>query len=381
MDIRRVILAVVLMAAVLFVTPILFPTPRQTPPVGRGADSTKVLTAKPGAAGVPTPQIAATPETATPGVAVGPQAADSATMPAAVPVETTTVATKVATYRVSSRGAALVSAEMQQYRALDGSKGGNGGAPAVELARQGAPLVSMRAVIPGDTLLLDAATYTLARSTDGGREVLAYSGTVKGTPVSITYSFAPDSYTVRVDTKVSHPSNQGYVLYQLPAGLRTTEADTAADHQALAYAFKPEKGDADIQRFDGLEPDERTVEPGPLTWAIAKNKYFIVGFLIPTGGKPFAELITRGVPKQEGEKFRTAATGTVVAPLDNGAHRIEVYAGPQEWRRLHALGRSFEESNPYGGWLQGFVQPFATLVIRGMLWAKETLALSYGWVL
>ncbi|MCU0646885.1 MAG: membrane protein insertase YidC [Gemmatimonadaceae bacterium] len=378
MDIRRVVLAVVLMAAVLFVTPILFPTARSKAPVGKGADSTALAAPVTPPAAV-APGAAAAP--VTPAVIAGAaQPGDSAVLPT-VPVETTTVQTALATFRVSNVGAQLVSARMTQYRALDGTKGSDGQAAPVELARPTAPLVSMRAVVPGDTLLLDAATYTLERSQDGGREVLAYSATVKGTPVSITYTFAPDSYLVRVDTKVQHASNQGFVLYRLPAGLRTTEADTTADHQALAYAFKPEKGGADIRRFDALEPDERNVDAGPLTWAIAKNKYFILGLLIPTGGKPFAELITQGVAKREGEKFRTTATGTLVAPLDNGVHRVEVYAGPQEWKRLHALGRSFEESNPYGGWLQGFVQPFATLVIRGILWCKENLKLSYGWVL
>jgi YidC/Oxa1 family membrane protein insertase len=367
MDIRRIVLAVVLMVGVLFVTPILFPTVRPKPPAAGRPDSARVATS---AATTP-PAVAAPAAPATPIIAAD-------TSQPRVAVETTTVQTKVATYRVSSLGARLISAEMAQYRAL-GATGGSD--RPVELARANETLLGMRAVIPGDTLLLDAAPYTLTRSQDAGREVLTYVGTVKGTPVTISYSFAPDSYLVRVDTKVRHASNQGFVLYRLPNGLRTTETDTTADQQAYAYAFRTESGNADIRRFDGMKPDERKVDAGPLTWAVAKNKYFLLGLLTPVGGKPFAELITQGMPKPEGEKFRTSASGTVVAPLDNGAHRVELYAGPQEWRRLHAIGRGFEESNPYGGWLQGFVQPFATLVIRGILWCKENLRLSYGWVL
>jgi YidC/Oxa1 family membrane protein insertase len=371
MDIRRIILAVALTVGVFILTPILFPTPKPPVPVaGARSDSSAAPTGD-------------TPETGTvspAGVAAPVAGADSATPPVATvaPVETTTVGTAPARYRVSSRGASLVSAEMLRYRALGGAAGDS---TAVELARPGEPLLAFRAVVPGDTLLLDRADFTLTRSEEQGRAVLAYAATVKGTPVSITWTFAPDSYLVRIDTKVQHPSNQGYVLYQLPRGFRVTESDTAGDHQALAYAFKPESGDADILRFDGLKPDKRTVEEGPLAWTVAKNKYFIVGLLTPVGGKPFAELITQGTPKVEGEKFRTSATGVAVAALDNGGHRIELYAGPQEWRRLVALGRNFEESNPYGGWLQGLVQPFATLVIRFMLWFKETVQLSYGWVL
>ena len=29
------------------------------------------------------------------------------------------------------------------------------------------------------------------------------------------------------------------------------------------------------------------------------------------------------------------------------------------------MGRDFENTNPYGGWLQGLVQPFATLAFDG----------------
>ena len=46
-----------------------------------------------------------------------------------------------------------------------------------------------------------------------------------------------------------------------------------------------------------------------------------------------------------------------------------------------SLGRDFENANPYGGWFQGIVQPFATMAIRVMLWMHDVLRLSYGWVL
>ena len=71
----------------------------------------------------------------------------------------------------------------------------------------------------------------------------------------------------------------------------------------------------------------------------------------------------------------------MIAPLKTGEASFELYAGPQEFSRLVAVGREFETSNPYGGWLQGVVQPFATMVIRLLLWMKATLGLSYGWIL
>jgi YidC/Oxa1 family membrane protein insertase len=68
-------------------------------------------------------------------------------------------------------------------------------------------------------------------------------------------------------------------------------------------------------------------------------------------------------------------------PVERGEFSFEIYAGPQEWRRLRALGRDMEHANPYGGFMKGVVQPFATIVMRALLWMHDTLRLSYGWVL
>lgn len=80
---------------------------------------------------------------------------------------------------------------------------------------------------------------------------------------------------------------------------------------------------------------------------------------------------------------RVASLGnaTAVVPMRNGVADLEVYVGPQESRRLAALGRDFDSANPYGGWLQGVVQPIATFVIWLLLRMHEVSGLNYGWVL
>ena len=40
-----------------------------------------------------------------------------------------------------------------------------------------------------------------------------------------------------------------------------------------------------------------------------------------------------------------------------------------------------ENVNPYAGFLHAVVQPFATIVMRVLLWMKRTTQLNYGWVL
>src|SRR3712207_7174629 len=52
--------------------------------------------------------------------------------------------------------------------------------------------------------------------------------------------------------------------------------------------------------------------------------------------------------------FRSA---TAVVPIRDGTFRFQMYAGPQKYTRLHALGRDLENVNPYGGFMHGFVQP------------------------
>jgi YidC/Oxa1 family membrane protein insertase len=93
----------------------------------------------------------------------------------------------------------------------------------------------------------------------------------------------------------------------------------------------------------------------------------------------FAEVSFTGGTRTE--KAATNASATVVAELRGGTLTWELFAGPQEWTRLVAMGRDFEHVNPYGGWLQGVVQPFAAIVVRVLLWMKNATQLNYGWVL
>ena len=115
-------------------------------------------------------------------------------------------------------------------------------------------------------------------------------------------------------------------------------------------------------------------------WAIAKNKYFVVAMLAPEKAPTIAEVHFTGGARTS--KVATRAQATAVLPLSaEGTTTFELYVGPQEWERMRALGRDFENANPYGGFLQGIVQPFATIVMRALLWMKGTTHMNYGWVL
>jgi YidC/Oxa1 family membrane protein insertase len=69
-----------------------------------------------------------------------------------------------------------------------------------------------------------------------------------------------------------------------------------------------------------------------------------------------------------------------VATVVNGRIAFDLYVGPQKFEDLHAMANDLENANPYSGILHGVVQPFATIVMKVLLWMKATLRVNYGWV-
>ncbi len=371
MEPRRIALAVVLMAAVILASNYIFPAP-PVAPVNKivAADSLSRDTAA-----VPAATAAAIADSQ--GTIGALPSAMTATQAVVLPVDTAVIKTAVADYRTTNKGAALIGASLTQYAAL--SNGGRTRSGSVELALPGERLLGFRLVIPGDTIDLTKQVFSSTTTEENGNTVVSYSAALAGKTVSVRYSFLPDSYRVSVAAAVAGVPENSYLLVDLPPGFRSSESDTTEDHSHLAYAYKPELSGAKPITFASLDPGEREIEAGPLTWGVAKSKYFILGVLAPKGGANFAELnVTGGVRIG---KNATRAQATLVAPLKAGNVSFDVYAGPQEFKRLLAMGREFETSNPYGGWIQGIVQPFATMIIRLLLWMKATLGVSYGWIL
>jgi len=360
---KRFLLALVLTAVVVVATPWLFGTQSS-----RGVNKTErdtALVSDSVASLRPSPQATLIEQPA-----VTP-ASDSSLAGAQMRPETTTVSLRLAQYAFNSVGAVPISVDLKSYKALDGSNRD------VTLRSKSGQLLSYRLFLPGDTINLGQIPFQVDKSRPNS---LTYHASTNGAVIVIRYTFAPDSYVVRVSGEVDHPNaNAGFIALEMPTSLRSAEADSLDDQQHLAYAVKPQREDARGIPFSKLDPGERRLESGPITWVAAKNKYFIVGALTPNGGTPFAEVAIAGGPRTG--RRATEASAVAVEPIRNGTFSFELYTGPQEWRRLLALGRGFENSNPYGGFLQGVVQPFATIVMRILLWMRATLNLSYGWVL
>jgi YidC/Oxa1 family membrane protein insertase len=375
---KRFIIFVILAALVLVVTPRIFPPAKRAAPAGTAADTARRAAAvESTTANVPDTTPAAVSQAAPP-----PAAADSSIAPAVPPAtpDTITVATQKAVYRFSTVGAAPIGIQLDDYKALSDHDG------PVQLAREGTPLISYELLrAPGDTIQLDRQAFTMdsSRSAAGELSSLTFHTTARGVPVSISYTFAPDSYLVRVKGSVGAAGNsQGgqYLIARLERGLNSQEADTLDDQRHMAYVVKPADDDAKSSPFSKLDTAQAKVVSGPLDWVASKSKYFVLGLLSDSSTGRFGGAMLRGLPHSG--KVEKNATALVLEPITpEGNFSFTIYAGPQEWRRLLALGDDFDHVNPYGGFFQGIVQPFATIVMRILLWTHDVLKINYGWVL
>lgn len=364
---RRTILAILLIVGVIFLTPRLFPG-RPIPPA-----------ATPDSVTPPTSAVATAPATTAPQRTPTPPAVvEDSTAPApapAAPPREVTLRDSMSTTVVSSAGATIRSVELTSYAALD--KSGRH----VALTAGEAPLLAYRFVAGRDTIRLADHVLTVE---EGAAGATTFRGPLGATGYAVDIRYVPvrDSFRLRVEGTVQGPAGAatGFLLVDLPQTFVSFEADSIGDLGSLAYAIKPGTRNAEGVPFRSLDPGERKVIAGPVTWAVAKNKYFMLGLLPDSGNTQFVEAQVTGGARTS--RDATIAHGAVVAQLGaDGRFSFDLYAGPQQYQRLLTLGRDFENSNPYGGFMQGVVQPFATIVMRVLLWMKATLGWSYGWLL
>ena len=381
MESRRVVLAIALCVAVFLGMQFLFPQKQQPSKILGKSDSTAIHGAV--ARGTTSNTVAAasgldsTRTSTTPNATVGPVAPSIPSIAA----ETMTVAPVAAKrdsgadFQLSNIGAAPVAVVMNTYA---NRVGGSNGAK-VQLGSAGNPILKYQLVTNGSQPV-DLSRTAFQGSRAGN--VITYSAPVAGSNVEFRYATVPDSFISHVTgTVAGAKAGRGtYLVVQLPQTFTATEPDTADDRNSLAFAFLTKREAARNVAFHSLDPGEKQLVEGPVTWIVAKSKYFVVGLLAPKKGPEFTEATLIGGPRIT--KVATHATGTVVIPVVNGTFAFDMYAGPQEWKKLNALGRDFDQVNPYGwAFVRPLMQPIATSVIRLVLWMHSALNLSYGMVL
>ena len=370
---RRTLLALLLTAIVIVVTPMLFPAPRRPSVADTGrprADSAPPAESVVSAPAQRVPAISAAPGTA-PAVAVSP-----ARPAASTPVETTTVTTSRAVYRFSTYGATPTAVTLPEYRSLRPGATPNA---QLELLTEGDRLFRLHVVRARDTLMLDTVAFRAAQQQrEGGSIVQTFTSTSLAAPMTLTYRFPTDSFTMRVDGALTG-AEPAQLYVTLPLRIRAEEANVEEDTRSLAVSYKAGNDEVQSMKFDDLDSLSVRVDTGTIQWISERNKYFLVAIAPQGRDANFRALMARGGSRTG--KEATTAIATAALPFDGRQFSLRVFAGPQSWEHLRVTLPDLENVNPYGGWLHGAVQPFATIVMRMLLWMRHTFNVGYGWVL
>jgi YidC/Oxa1 family membrane protein insertase len=238
------------------------------------------------------------------------------------------------------------------------------------------PLLHYRLALGADTIALDTIPFSVQQA--GATTTFAATKPA----ITISYAATPDGFRLAVQGKVADAPAGSSLIIDLPEELRSVEADTLDDLRHLAYAFKRPRRDVVSIGFSKLDSMASRVDTGAMQWVSVRDKYWLVALMTPVGKPPtlpFLGLVSRG-QSYSGKVARLGAATTTM-PLSNGQFAFDIYAGPQTWQELHALGNDLENVNPYAGFMHAVVQPFATIVMRTLLWMKATFRVNYGWVL
>jgi YidC/Oxa1 family membrane protein insertase len=378
---RRTLIALVLTAIVIVATPMLFPSPKRAPQ--RPADTTGIARADTTA--TKTPSAATGNRVAPPSAAVrGSVTQPTRGTPALPPVraESTVISTGKATYTIASPGAEPVNVVLPEYASLrqDTTRKGR-----VALVEPGDRLLRFRFVSEGDTIALDTVAFHAQPAQRAGASTSqTFTSTSSAVPVSITYTFPADSFVAHVTGTVGTapaPARTWRLFITFPSRIRSEEANATDDVRHLAIGYKRRTDDVTSISFRQLDTLSTRVDTGAIRWVAERNKYFVVA-LVPSGrgaDSTFQSLMLRGGTRTGKEATDVHATAVLAAP--NGRFQFSVFAGPQAWDHLRRTAPDLENVNPYGGWLHAAVQPFATIVMRMLLWMRHTLNVSYGWVL
>src|ERR1043165_1143519 len=351
---KRSIFALILIAVVIVGGQLLMP--RATPSPETLADSTQPR---------PTSRPAESAAAATPRAAViAPRAPNVTTIRA----ETVSVVGANRVIQFATNGASPIAVSLPEYPDLKRRDG------ALRIVSNRGPLLRYRIASARDTTSLETLSFVAAP----GPSAITFTS-AQG--IAVQYELMPGQYLTRttITSRNARPGDK--LLIDLAQDLRSGEADTTEDLRHLAYGYRPAKGGVESVFLQKLDTTSTMTEPGPIDWAAIRNKYFALVAISPDTIHGFSQVAMRGGHRRA-DGFPTG-TAVITAPIETGRASFDLYTGPQSWDALRSVGHDLININPYAGWawLRPVVQPFATIVMRLLLWLKKTLSLSYGWVL
>lgn len=288
-----------------------------------------------------------------------------------------TVESPLYRYLISTAGGRLAGATLKQYRSFAPA---DSGAP-VQLLPSDSRFLSYQMVFGRDTVNL--ADWSLAPSdtlleVGAGESELTLRGERGGLAVELRYRFAPDGYVFDVQGVVRAPGQAGgLLLITMAPELRMVESDSVDDRRS--YSVVTKASSTEKVDLNSLDPGERRIVSGPFEWVALKSKYFLFAVLTIDGAQQLGGVALEGGPRSGKQASRVMALASL--PAAGGVFQHSVYAGPQEYQRLSAVGHDLNDVNPYGWIFRPIIQPFSVLIVWILLWMHDTLLLGYGWVL
>lgn len=292
--------------------------------------------------------------------------------------DTITVASPLYRYQISTGGGRLIGAWLSTYQALRPGESGP-----LQLIREQAPLLDQSLIVGRDSIRLAGVAFTPSRrhiEVTREAETLILDGAVDSLRLRLTFRFTAQDYRFEVRGEVlGLPATGAVLTVGLGSGLRSGEADTVQDHRSYAVVTKA-RSTSSIG-FGKVRPGVVDTVAGPFEWVAMKSKYFVAGvFAIHEGAAPFGGVLMAGGVRDGKVASHLDAIATLPVP-QRGTFGYDVYAGPQEPRRLRAIGHDFDDVNPYGWIFRPIIRPIAAVVVTILVWLHERLNVAYGWVL
>ncbi|HEX7117258.1 MAG TPA: membrane protein insertase YidC [Longimicrobiales bacterium] len=371
MESGRFVLAVILMIAVIVVTNLLFPPAPMEP-----AAEAPVVEAPAGAG-------AATGTAGAGAVAQEAAAAPAVQLPEpsepAVEADTVVVASPLYRYAISTRGAAVVGAELLRFESFTREGAVQLSGPEIDALLSYGVRVDGRPIdLRGLAFRPDAAGTVELGAGDAPRTVQFVHEDPRGFRIRIAYTFRPDSYVIGVEGRIEGIGGATPLLeVDLPPTLAVNEANPEEDYRSLAYAVRGDRNGIRSVQLDDVT--EQRVEEGPLQWVAVRNKYFLVAAI--RGAAETASDFGGLIANDAAQEHAAELTATLPVARDGGFD-FRLYVGPQDYGRLAAINYELEDVNPYG-WkiFRPILRPLAHLVIWAVVGLHETLNIGYGWVL
>ena len=370
-DRQRTVLAILLMVGVALI-PSLIRSNAQ-PPAPSTPDQVAMDLPEPPSSPDPAPE-----PTAPPPAEVLPEVFSTPEDPdARDPGRPVVVTSPIYSYTFSERGARLIGASLTQYKSL---RPADGDSVDVQIIPENSLFLRYQLVFGSDTVSLadwefEPSKQNVSVGADGAE--LTWTASRGSARVRLTYTFAPDRYVFDIRGELSGlpGGNAPLLLIGLGPQLRSAEADSVEDQRALGVVTKDNR--TENHKFSSVGVGEVQPLNGPFEWVAIKSKYFLTVLLAVEDNEPrFGGATLLGGPQTSRTENNVAVNVALAVPTST--FQMSMYVGPQENRRLQAIGHDLTDVNPYGWIFRPIIGPISQVIVRVLVWGRENLKLSYG---